>query len=191
VKKTVFLFFSLVLIFQPVVGILAQEKIQLTPKQMEEYGSKKLTVTGYAIVTVDKNTGTGSAPTSSDPASKKWTATQGYESIPEWKFLRIAGYPEEAQKAKKRRNIYVGLLVGGSVLLAGGMAATLLPMLSTSSSDDSGLGPIFWAGTGASIAGSAALLVSIPLGGKITPVGKAQTMAENYNRELAQEIKQR
>jgi hypothetical protein len=52
------------------------------------------------------------------------------------------------------------------------------------------LGPAFYGGVGAMAAGLGLLLVGMRYSGNITPVGRANSMAEEYNRDLAMQIKQ-
>ncbi len=115
-----------------------------------------------------------------------WTPTQGFGPIKEYRFLEIAGYPEQAKQAIKhaRQN---GMLIGLGVGMAIGGASSYIYSLSLISNPTNEI--FYWL-----IGGVITMVISpIPvlaavLRGKWMPLEQAYAIAEDYNERLMKSL---
>ncbi|MCX7038159.1 MAG: hypothetical protein NT005_03355 [Spirochaetes bacterium] len=190
-RRTEKVVLSLILAFC-VANAFAQSDVQLTFEQQKKFDAEKVTITPLMTVVVNTRTGVGSG-TAVSPESKMWKVVRGYELIDEPTFLELAGYPEEAKASRShlRKKRLFGW--GGIGIGVAGSAVGLLSLMNwINSSPISVQDPWFYGVVGGYGAGLCGMVVGLALGGgpdKITPVGKAELIAEEFNRALARSIR--
>lgn len=123
-----------------------------------------------------------------NPASKDWVVSEGYNPINEPTFLRLAGYEAEAKASA--RNLAKQWTLWGSFagLMTGGLLVALVPMWVDMAEPpySSALSPTFYIGLGMICLSPLPIVFTGPE--RITPLGKAARIADEYNGQLLEKL---
>ncbi len=161
----------------------------MTEKQLEEFNKSCLSVD----VSIAASASPGGFGSFSLESYRRWTGRQGFDRLTESQFYTIAGYPEEANKAKTYKTVGWSLLIAGGAIVVGGLTWTTLGMTTLDYDDpdySTKMNTSLYGGIAVSLAGMIpAIIGRARVRRNWSSVEQAQMAADKYNRTLAKKIR--
>ena len=168
--------------------IFCQNIDDLSEYQKQKYNRNKITIESYLSTVGSANSNTILATT-----TKNWTVYKGFDRISEENFLRISGYLDEANQAKKYTSTIKRVVQFGAIMFAVGVGMVVYAEsieddydgeYEDSPSSKWGDAAVWPFGIGFST-----LCGSLAFNPNIYSYGMVKDIADSYNRQLIQEIK--
>jgi len=119
----------------------------------------------------------------------EWQFYQGFNKIKEYQFLSLAGYEDEAKKAKAFKTGTDFLLGTSITLLAGAFSCLGVGIYGAITSRDFTL-PVLYASMGVDVAALIPSLILLVRGEKWMPLEKAVNIRDEYNEQLKRKLAQ-
>ena len=178
----------LLIIFSLLSFVLNQNIDDLSEEQKQKYNRNKIT-----IETSLNTVGSTGSNTIVATTTKRWSVYKGFDKISEEDFLRIAGYSDEANQAKKYtlKNKRITRIGGALFIISLGMIYYSESIEDDYDSDDYNSPSYKWGDAAAwpFLIGGSLLYGSLFFDPNRYTYGMVKDIADSYNRKLIQEIK--